>query len=449
MSFIRKKNSQKILSACLTACAMFGLTANANATLSPDLYRLPASVGNEFLDINGNIRQIIPTSINDDGLMSGMRLTWTPDGDHVAALVGQGSFLYDLNSRSFIAQHILNMAITYVGPDFYIGKRLHPNGIRWQTHHCPLDGLEADTNGQYTNPDCVLIDNDYLNTAIPPEDWAGAFIALNMYRAMTEHLGSNQLGSTLVTDFPDDFPLSTPATNYYRADGSVINITNTATYLTGIFGRTTGDGQLAMQTHSGTSDVFYAIYQSVDGVAPGEVAWASYPSGGSTPVVSRQNIDWIDSNGDQVSILGINEQRDVLTTAGLCNLDDNCASRQPISLTLPGLPTPTTPLGLHHFDQEKILFSDCTQLAGSPPDCANGPGYHDVVADSTTWIADEVFTKFAETIDPEQYLYTMPNFAYSDNTPTRFVHVASRNKQYNILVVRDSAGSINRYLLIF
>lgn len=449
MPTIRKKTRIKALSALITACAISGLSTTANASLDPDLYRLPASVANEFLDINGNIRQLIPTSINDGGLMAGMRLTWTADGDRVSALVGQGSFLYDLNSRSFMAQHILNMAITYLGPDFYIGKRLHPNGIRWQTHRCPLSGLEADTNGQYTNPDCVLIDNDYLNPAIASEDWAGAFIALNMYRAMTEHLGSNQIGSTLVTDFPDDFPLSTPATNYYRADGSVLNVANTSTYLSGIFGRTTGDGQLAMQTHAGTSDVLYAIYQSTDGVAPGEVAWASYPAGSNTPAVSRQSIDWIDNNGDQVSILGINEQRDVLTTAGLCNLDDGCISRQAISLTLPGLPTSTTPLGLYHFDQSKILFSDCTQMTGSPPNCLNGPGYYDVVADTTIWVADEIFTKFAEVIDPEQYLYTMPNFAYSDNSPTQFVHLASRNKQYNLLVIRDSSGNINRYLMIF
>src|SRR5690606_10289794 len=103
------------LGVAAAATAMMAMSAHAGLE-HYKLFRVPAATGNEFTNAVGDTRQFVPTSINNNGLLAGTRLTWTPDGNGgVVQMKGQASYIYDLNTRSFVADYIKLMAITHIG----------------------------------------------------------------------------------------------------------------------------------------------------------------------------------------------------------------------------------------------------------------------------------------------------------------------------------------------
>lgn len=205
-----------------------------------EISRLPNSTGKYFTDVNGNQRFIVPTFISDNGVLAGMRLTWkASDGGGADELVAQSGYLYDLNSGAYIAQNVGGFPITQVTNSDYISKRLHPNGQRWQTWRCPISSLtpRASNPAIHDNPDCVLLDNDYLdqtpNNGEGSKDayWASWFIGINiMYTyspIVNNRMAVNTLGTTYVMDMTDDAghnPLSQEpwGGHLYRSNGQVI-----------------------------------------------------------------------------------------------------------------------------------------------------------------------------------------------------------------------------------
>lgn len=207
-----------------------------------ELRRLPIALGRAMDDANGNRRLILPTAINDNGILAGLRVTWEPDevgdsgvyyaGQGVSRIVNQSGYLYDLKTRTFIAQHISQQLITWVGDEHYISKRLHPSSTRWQTYRCPLDGLVMrEGSNIYDNPDCELIDNDYLFQDVPsgtPESyWASQFLAGTVIStaAGMNYMASNRDSSTIIMDLDETASSAFlgATLNLYRSNGQKIH----------------------------------------------------------------------------------------------------------------------------------------------------------------------------------------------------------------------------------
>lgn len=173
-----------------------------------NLRRLPGSVANEFQNGNGDTRMFIPTSINNQGHLSGIRLTRL---DVSAApednLFQEASYIYDLNTQQYIAQYIPGTSIVHMGEEYYIAKRLHPSVNRWQTYKCNYSVSNAEELVPSQNSECSLIDNDYLVDAeyySGPELWRSAYqFSLFAISSIDQNLYP-QDGVSFIGDFTDD-----------------------------------------------------------------------------------------------------------------------------------------------------------------------------------------------------------------------------------------------------
>ncbi|MBL4570286.1 MAG: hypothetical protein JKY21_03915 [Alcanivorax sp.] len=408
-----------------------------------DLRRLPASLGNEFTNANGHVRQFMPTTINNQGLMAGTRMTWIPDGNGgVSAIQGQASYIYDLESRSYVADFIVNMAITYIGDSSYIAKRLHPAGTRWQTYRCPISGLVEDmSRGVWENPSCTLLDNDYLDQQIPQSDWAGAFLLFNVVRAGGDQVyGSNPEGSTVVMDFPDDFYNGNSGEyTYYRHDGVSVHSSEAPQSWNNL-----ADNPVSIMHfgHESGSDVVYTAQDANSSSSPAKVLRYQMPDNLTDPVVSQTVIDWIDpSTGEYVNVAAINESGDVLTERGICSLSDGCNSKNNIDFT--GSAGAIGPFLM--FDDEVLAARYCSNGAGS--DCLSDFILYDVGSEQSSFLSDLVFDKFSEVLDYDTPVFTLPVFATVIDSDLDGRMIFSRNGKYLVFLVRDVGGSINRYVM--
>jgi hypothetical protein len=415
-----------------------------------DLRRLPASLGNEFTNASGHVRQFMPTTINNAGLMAGTRMTWNPDGNGgVSAIQGQASYIYDLENRSYVADYIVNMAITYIGDSSYLAKRLHPAGTRWQTYRCPISGLVEDLGrGVWENPSCDLLDNDYLDQQVPQADWAGSFLMFNVMRAgFDQAFGSNPEGSTIVMDYPDDFYNSAADKyTYYSHSGTSVHSSEAPQSWVNL----TDNGNpnsIMFFGYEGGNDVIYTAEEADSSVSPANVLRLEIPNDTLDPVVSQTEIEWIDpSTGEYVDVAAINESGDVLTKNGVCNLSDGCLSKTNIDFS--GLTTGGDMQGstfMSYFDDEVFVIPYCfSEPEGS---CQSEVILYDVGSDQPFYLSDLVFNKFSEMLDYEESVFTFPNFGAVVGSSLDARVVFSRNGKYLVFLVRDVSGSINRYVM--
>jgi len=299
------------------------------------LLRLPASLAKQFEDVNANLRVIMPSYINDNGIMGGIRLTWERPLDEqgnpdkgVTRLVNQSGYLYDLNTRTFIAQHIAGQIVTYVSSDSYISKRLHPNTRRWQTYRCPISGLvQRPESALYDNPGCVLIDNDFLNQT-PAEGtleayWASQYITVNMLGASGfSYSATNSAGSSVVWDLDDNYPAyEEDRYNLYRANGQTIPMDETFYASAGI----NLDQPYGTVTTFGLSDAKDTAWIGVrtDGSFPASVYKVQIQENGSLQTTSTQ-LNQIVSDGAYADVYGISKSGLIVTGAGTCTFDSGC-----------------------------------------------------------------------------------------------------------------------------
>jgi len=294
------------------------------------LRRLPISTGQQFIDANGNLRVILPSHISNDGIMGGIRLTWErpEEGGGVVRLVNQSGYLYDLNSRTFIAQQISQQAITYVGSDHYLSKRLHPNSRRWQTYRCPLNGLvQRPDSTVYDNPSCVLIDNDFLDQE-PPQGtaesfWASQFISFTMLAASGfGYVASNQNGSSAVYDLYDDHSQPGPDRyNLYTVNGHKIPVDAAFYAAAGIDYDPIADNSASftMFGAQGASDVGWLAFNGEPSIVHKIVLLPDGSPQSTSIVINQQKPDMTYSE-----VLAISKDGLILTSTGTCTFDSGC-----------------------------------------------------------------------------------------------------------------------------
>lgn len=321
------------------------------------LRRLPISLARQFEDVNGNLRVILPSYVNDNGIMGGIRLTWERPidaegnpGPGVTRLVNQSGYLYDLNTRTFIAQHIAGQIITYVANDSYISKRLHPGMRRWQTYRCPISGLvQRPDSTVYDNPACVLIDNDLLNQT-PPQGsleayWASQYITVNMLGVSGFGYGAtNAAGSSVVWDLDDNHPSGgEDRYNLYRANGQAIPVDDAFYTAAGI----DPDPTYGVVTMFGLSDSRDTAWIGVhtDGTGPASVHRVQLRDDG-TPETTTIQLNQIGAGGAYADVFGISKNGLVVTGAGTCTFATGCTDLVPF--TTPVEFTGTSPLLLNN-----------------------------------------------------------------------------------------------------
>ena len=411
-----------------------------------ELRRLPISVGNEFSNSVGDTRQFIPTSINNNGLMAGTRLTWRPDGNGDAlSVTNQASYIYDLESRAYLASPIAGMAITFIGDTDYIGKKLHSNGLRWQTWRCPISGLVEDVaRGVWTNPACVLIDNDYLDQDVAAGDWAGFFVFGNFYRAANDLVkGSNSKASSLVMDLPDDFDgdeLET--TNYYKSDGTVKNSVELSQDPMWESLGDAGSNGFSLFSFENGHDVFYVMGAPDSSVTPGKVYRAEVGVSDFNLSVTETEINWVDiGTGEYVAPLAVNESLDVFTTHGVCNLYDGCSTKQSFAAEkfFPVNSSSTNFI----FDDEVVVSETCAFGSACAPDLY----FYDIETDSEFSFSNKVFQKFSEDLDLTAITYAFPGFLAVAKAGSPGIMRFSRNGKYIVVVARDVGGLFRNYIM--
>lgn len=299
----------------------------------------------------------MPSYINDNGIMGGIRLTWERPldaqgnpGSGVTHLVNQSGYLYDLNTRTFIAQQIAGQIVTYVTSDSYISKRLHPNTRRWQTYRCPISGLvQRPDSTIYDNPGCVLIDNDFLNQSPPvgPLEayWASQYITINMLAASGfGYSATNAAGSSVVWDLADNYPVyEEDRYNLYRANGQTIPLDEAFYAGTGVdldqpYGVVTSFGL------SNAKDTFW-LGVHTDGSIPASVYKAQIQEDGSVQTTSIQ-LNQIVGDGIYADVYGISKSGLIVTGAGICTFDSGCTDTT--LFTTPVEFTGTSPLLLNN-----------------------------------------------------------------------------------------------------
>lgn len=445
----------------VAAFAMGAAAGIAEAGLDNySLRRLPAALGNEFSNANGDTRQFIPTSISDSGLLAGTRLTWTPDGNGgIADLKGQASYIYDLNTRTYVADNIRLMAITHITNDNYVAKRLHPAGTRWQTYRCPISGLVQITTSAgalvWDNPSCVLIDNDALDAGIPQTDFQGAFLYVNgVYRPGEEWRGSNEQGSTIVANYPDDFDSELPQPVYYRANGTVQTYTGTDdVVLTGIFQRQTHPDNFILQTVRGADDVLVAHYPT-DGTAPAEIVKAVFSGTSTVPTIETYPVDWqAPGGGEYLDVVSVSPAGDVMTFAGVCQVlapNDGCVNQTTIdfSTLAAGLGADASAAEPQILNNEIILVRSCDQQ--SDPQCSGSVYLFDISTQLLEKLDNLVLGKFGEQLNPIATTYSFPKFgAVAAVSPIPGRILSSKNGRYLVWVSRDSGGVLRRYSVVF
>ncbi|MBQ0754444.1 MAG: hypothetical protein KBT87_01355 [Gammaproteobacteria bacterium] len=356
----------------LIAGALCLATGAANAALDDyQLRRLPISLGKQFEDANGNQRVILPSYISNSGIMGGSRLTWERPVDElgnplpgVTRLVNQSGYLYDLNTRTYIAQHIAGQSVSYVGDDFYISKRLHPSVRRWQTYRCAIEGLvQRPDSNLYDNSSCVLIDNDWLNQT-PPHGtvesyWASQFITITMLSVSGfGYSGTNAASSSVVWDIDDNYPVyETDQANLYRANGQKIALDDAFISSTGVPVSSEGDIVKVFGMSEG-KDTFWGGVNSADGAAPASVYQVQLQDDG-TSQTTQIVINQILADGSYADVLMVSKSGLILTESGTCSFASGCTDG--VTFVSPLAATNMSPL----FLGDGLLIGGSASAGGS------------------------------------------------------------------------------------
>ena len=323
------------------------------------LRRLPATLANEVVNPAGNIRHFVPTSVNDNGLLAGFRLTFVPDEDGgTTGVLGEVGYIYDLNSRTYIAKTITNISITYIGEQVYIGKRLTRNGSnRWQTLRCPLSGLVQNENGTWSNPGCEIIDNDLVDNYLPLDDFGNRselYHTANVANIPFIGLStSTPGGASFVYDLPDNNdpqPDGDEGTLYFE-DGTQYHFVINDAPVSAI-----DDGAFALVNSGGGEQMYHAFSSPDSPSLPITLDLYDVDQTGFSLVSSYQS-GMTDSSGYVASPVAVSRNGKVLSTAGLCYGFSACT-------------TPDVSIDLWQ------AFADAglVEVVNGLPDYANPPG---------------------------------------------------------------------------
>lgn len=439
----------------ILATALLSLSTTAFCGIDDyELHRLPISVGNEFTNAVGDVRQFMPTSINNAGLMAGTRLTWTPDGNgRTTGVTNQASYIYDLESRTYLAQPIAGMAITHIGDEVYLGKKLHPNGQRWQTWRCPISGLVEDAaRGVWTNPECDLIDNDYLDQNLTQGDWAGAFIFGNYARLTTDLTYSNARGGSLVLDFPDDATdVASITFNYYKSDGLFRNL-NDYPVLNDLFDPNgqSGPAKFVRLSSENGSDVIYEV-TSTDGASPETVHRVEIVDGEWDVSRTSLAVDWLDvETGDYVTVVTVTDDGYIVTNKGICSFNDFCSNKVSFEAWPEEELNRYSDFGVYIDADVAVAAGNMAPLCNSSEEqCALDVYFYEISSGSWITFSDKVHEKFPEKLDIKSLTYSFPGFANVSGPMAQPNQMrVSRNGKYVVFTARDAnAGTFRNYVM--
>lgn len=439
------------------------ITTPVTAQISDyELRRLPASVANEFQNANGDTRLFIPTSINDQGHLSGMRLTLKQGADpNIENDFIEASYIYDLNNRQFIAQSIPGTSIVHIGTGHYISKRFHPNGNRWQTYRCNYSATINNEIVPPNNPACTLIDNDYLGNAAvtsSPATWRNLYkVSLMILKNAAQRVTTKD-GDTLVADFTDD-PQNAIKVNVYLKNGPTVTSDS-------IISSLKANGFPDMD--SNTLESSYGSLNNLTSSSPS--LFLSIPSGQQfrptkidlTTMQVTESLSQIDQSDPITNPIGISQSGSVYYAGGHCNSSDLCDNR--FSLNTSSIEQFTTNNNLNIGAANQEIFLDENEKASFFKYCyikdkINGdttPCESDIYFFTQTesdFIVDDIPDVISQKF-PEDVIQGIPYSAFSGNSTTEnreitsFFTEGSPNGKYLTVVVPTTAKNQQAYVFI-
>lgn len=439
------------------------VTAPVAAQISDyELRRLPASVANEFQNSNGDTRLFIPTSINDQGHLSGMRLTLkqgaNPDIENDFT---ESSYIYDLNNRAFIAQSIPGTSIVQIGTGYYISKRFHPNGNRWQTYKCNYSTTINNDIVPPNNPACNLIDNDYLGNAVAtssPATWRNLYKVSLMILKNAAQRVTTKGGDTFVADFTDD-PQNVIKANIYLESGPIV----------------TSDSIISSLKANGFPDMDFNTLESSyshlsNPAASNPSLVLAIPSGQEfiptkvdlTTMQVTESASQIDQSDPITNPIGISQNASVYYTGGYCNSSDLCDNRFSLNTSSIEQFTINNNLNIGAANQE--IFLDENGIASFFKYCyinekENGdttPCASDIYFFTQTendFIVEDIPNLISQKF-PEDAIQGIPYSSFSGNSTTEnreinsFFTEGSPNGKYLTVVVPTTAKNQQAYVFI-
>lgn len=444
----------------VVASLMLGLPAMSLAGLDDyTLRRLPATLGNEFMNPAGNIRHFVPTSVNDAGLLAGFRLTFVPEGGGgTSGIVGEVSYIYDLNTRTYVAKTIRNISITYIGDQNYIGKRLTRNGSnRWQTLRCPLSGLIQNTDGTWSNNACDIIDNDLVDNYTPLDNFGFRSELYHTANVTTLPFMSSNIstpeGSSFVVDIPDNndnHPDGDEGTIYFSNGDSYHFVINEAPF------DSIDDGAYRVFESGGNVSLYHA--QNDEGNLSAPSSFSSYTmSSNGFSLDQEYESSLTDSTGYVATPLAISRDGKVVTTAGYCASFVNCAvpdvgidmwakmADAGIADPQAGVSNPPELLSRFLSDSGLLAVQVCSASDEAP--CAKA-FVMDLTESDPDFVSPFIYSeqKFGE-VSAVDHLFPM-KLGYADRAsmPQR-IHM-SPNGDYIVAVTKLNDGRIARYSFV-
>ncbi|KAF0809212.1 hypothetical protein A167_01973 [Alcanivorax sp. S71-1-4] len=403
------------------------------------LSRLPISLARQLLDTNGNPRLIVPSFVSDGGIMGGMRFTWQPkplSAGGTVGLVSESGYLYDLNSKTYIAQQIANHVVSYVGDDQYIGKRLHPNGQYWQTLRCDIDGLVKRASSDiYDNPSCTVIDNDFLDQtpaggqALPNEYWPAIYISSNIIgSAGLSYTATNRHASSMVADLPDDSDGFGDSANLYHSDNSMQAFDAAFQSLISY----PADANNPVLGALNGKDVAW-VWVTGAGPVPDELYQFTYEGSGVYQTTTI-TLTALDDNGDYARVLGFSKDGDVVTNIGRCHFSSGCVTMDVFD----------DPIALDAYSP--ALLNNGVWLGSTLAGVPGGPGAIDVRSSTPAFynLIEIIHDRFGETVATAPSYY-FPGYP-SSNSTINMNWAASESGKYIVVAAKDENGNDRVYL---
>ena len=444
----------------VVASLILGLPAIGLAGLDDyTLRRLPATLGNEVINQAGNIRHFVPTSVNDAGLLAGFRLTYVPEaGGGTSGVVGEVSYIYDLNSRTYMAKTIKNISITYIGDQDYIGKRLTRNGTdRWQTLRCPMSGLIQNPDSTWSNNACDVIDNDLIDGYTPLNNFgfrSELYHTANVTTLpfMTSNISTPE-GTSFVIDIPannDNHPDGDEGTIYFSSGESYRFVINEAP-LSSI-----DNGAYKVFEDGGEVSLYHAQNNENNPALPSTFSSYTISSEGFS-LEQQYDSSLTDSTGYVATPIAISRNGKVVTTAGYCASFLNCgvpdvgvdlwAKMADAGISGPPLDLSNPPelLSRNLSDNGVLAIQVCSAESEAP--CAKA-FVMDLEESSPAFVSPFVYSeqKFGEVAVVEHLFPMKLGYADRASMPQR-LHI-SPNGHYIVAVTRLDNGKIARYSFI-
>lgn len=427
-----------------------------------DIRRLPASVANEFQNANGDTRLFIPTSINNQGHLSGMRLTLKQGANpEIENDFTEASYIYDLNNRNFIAQSIPGTSIVQIGEGYYISKRLHPSGNRWQTFRC---GYSLEGNNEIipnNNPACELIDNDYIGyTAVNlnPATWRNLYkISLILLKNAAPRVTTFN-GDAFVADFTND-PENAVKANIYLKNGNSISSDSIISLLRDngfpeMDTNTLENSFIALNnTESSNPSLILSIPQGNNFILAKIDLITMEFSEGSSPIANSDPL---------INIIGISQSGLIYYEGGLCNSEDLCENRN--TLDTSSIESFKEANNLINASASSEIFVDSEGKASFFKYCflndqnsnASNPCESDIYFVSETnsdflieSIPNAISSKFSENvIQSPPYGYFSGNITNENRDASSFFTEGSPNGKYLVVVVPTTAKEQQAYVFM-